>query len=84
MTYDPESRKLAAAATLSKNARQRRLDRLRSLEMLLARAYYAMDALNGVYFNPTLMGDIHDALTGKRISSRNRKYCRDAHILPSA
>ena len=48
------------------NAIQRQRHRIERLEIMLARAYYALDALQGMYYQLALMGDIHDCLGGKR------------------
>ena len=67
----------AQAWTQTRNASERRMARIRLLEMLLARAYYALDANNIIATHPNLMGDIHAALSNERLSSRNRRFNKD-------
>ena len=68
----------AQAWTQTRNASERRMARIRLLEMLLYRARTALEARGAEDTHPQLLGDIGAALSNERLSSRNRRFNKDA------
>ena len=68
----------AQAWTQTRNASERRMARIRLLEMLLARCRCAIDAVGSAHCYSNLLEDVHAALSNERLSSRNRRFNKDA------
>lgn len=67
----------AQAWTQTRNASERRMARIRLLEMLLARCRCALEAQGISESYPTLLDDCRAALSNERLSSRNRRFNKD-------
>ena len=63
--YSDPTRKLAVRMRMSE-AQRKANRRINRLEMLLARAYYALNDAHVMAYNPPLLIDIKEALEGKR------------------